>query len=131
MRHRVALTLIELLAVMAIIAILAAMLLPALQMARETARRASCSNNLRQVGLALLNYESALAAFPPGGSSPRQGGYGFSWWVRILPYLEDADLYKRLDTKSSTIGFVGHEGNQHNREVLRDYGFTCQAGTAW
>lgn len=124
MQNRNGFTLIELLVVIAIIAILVAVLLPAIQMAREAARRVQCTNNLRQTGLALINYESAMGAFPPGGSATRSGGTGFSWWVRILPYIEEGDIYDRLDKKSSTIGFVGHEGNQHNREVLRGRGFS-------
>lgn len=128
MRRHVGFTLVELLVVIAIIAILVALLLPAIQMAREAARRAQCANHLRQTGLALINHESAKGAFPPGGTTTRTGGNGFSWWVLILPYIEEDNIYQRLDTKASTIGFVGHEGNLHNREVLRQYDFpymTC------
>jgi prepilin-type N-terminal cleavage/methylation domain-containing protein/prepilin-type processing-associated H-X9-DG protein len=123
MRYRRGFTLIELLVVIAIIAILVAVLLPAIQTAREAARRVQCANHLRQVGLALVNHESATGAFPAGGTATPAGGSGFSWWVRILPYLEDENVYDRLDTKSSNIGFVGYEGNLHNREVLQDYEF--------
>ncbi|QDV34803.1 DUF1559 domain-containing protein [Tautonia plasticadhaerens] len=93
-------TLIELLVVIAIIGVLIALLLPAVQSAREAARRAQCTNNLKQLGLALHNYESASAGFPPGivtttSNLPDE----FSTWVAwspqsmLLPYLEQQPLY--------------------------------------
>ncbi|MBW3541479.1 MAG: DUF1559 domain-containing protein [Planctomycetes bacterium] len=87
-------TLIELLVVIAIIAILIALLLPAVQQAREAARRSSCKNNLKQIGLAMHNYHEAHNCFPFG-----QGGTGnrYSALSQFLPYLDQAPLYQRID----------------------------------
>src|SRR5438105_1065208 len=93
-----AFTLVELLVVIAIIGVLVALLLPAIQAARESARRAQCKNNLKQIGLALHNHESARRAFPPGyisNSATKNGpgtGPGWGWGAYILPYLEESSL---------------------------------------
>ncbi|MBL9161495.1 MAG: DUF1559 domain-containing protein [Planctomycetaceae bacterium] len=86
-------TLVELLVVIAIIGVLVALLLPAVQAAREAARRSSCQNNLKNMGLACLNYESARGAYPSGSVNARQTSYnGSSWHMEILPYMEQGTL---------------------------------------
>lgn len=101
-------TLVELLVVIAIIGTLAALLLPAVQAARESARRTTCINNLKQIGVAFSMYESTLKCFPPGGIEHRmmfnkegkrwgKNGRQLAWSVFILPYMEQGQLYKRID----------------------------------
>lgn len=94
-RQRNAFTLIELLVVIAIVAILVGLLLPAVQSAREAARRVSCSNNLRQIGLAAHNYHSAFKQFP------RQAvpGSGHTWAVAMMNFFERGDVQERYDFK--------------------------------
>ncbi len=90
-------TLIELLVVIAIIAILIALLLPAVQQAREAARRTQCKNFLKQYGLALHNYHDTHSIFPPGGNSTGASSNKLSWQAYILPYMDQAPLYGKLD----------------------------------
>lgn len=105
-RYR-AFTLIELLVVIAIIAILIALLLPAVQQAREAARRSQCKNNMKQISLAMHNYNETFGVFPigegtkvhAGDASPRWGGP--NWRIHILPYIEQGNVYKRLDFNQS------------------------------
>ncbi|QDU87722.1 hypothetical protein Pla175_10880 [Pirellulimonas nuda] len=93
-----AFTLVELLVVIAIIGILVGLLLPAVQAAREAARRSQCQNQLKQVGLALQNYESAQNRLPPFAEIPRgQTFQPFSAMVRILPYIEEQQLADLVD----------------------------------
>jgi prepilin-type N-terminal cleavage/methylation domain-containing protein/prepilin-type processing-associated H-X9-DG protein len=95
-------TLVELLVVIAIIGTLVALLLPAVHSARESARRTSCANNLRQFGLSILNYESALGCFPPTDAPViRTGKVGLGWSLhaRLLPYAEQNTLADRFDFK--------------------------------
>jgi prepilin-type processing-associated H-X9-DG protein len=91
--------LVELLVVIAIIGVLIALLLPAIQAAREAARRSQCANNLRQLGLALQNYESALKVFPPSLAIDLNGGEWGEWGpqARLLPYLEQNSLVDLID----------------------------------
>ena len=86
-------TLVELLVVIAIIGVLVALLLPAIQAARESARRMSCESNLKNVALASLNFESAHKTLPPGSTINKVGGRnGFSWHVNLLSFLENETL---------------------------------------
>ncbi|MBT5019486.1 DUF1559 domain-containing protein [bacterium] len=102
-RTRKGFTLIELLVVIAIIAILIALLLPAVQQAREAARRSTCKNNLKQIGISLHNYHDVHNAFPPGwiaveNNSPNiEGESGFGWGTMLLPYMDQAPLYQQMD----------------------------------
>ncbi|MBX6312450.1 MAG: DUF1559 domain-containing protein [Isosphaeraceae bacterium] len=94
-RPRRGFTLIELLVVIAIIGVLVALLLPAVQAAREAARRAQCLNNLKQIGIAMHNYADSWGGLPPGGRYPDSGRpeQYHGWGTMILPYLEQANLF--------------------------------------
>ena len=105
-KDRKAFTLVELLVVIAIIGILIGMLLPAVQSVREAARRTQCANKQRQLGLAVLNYESAHQLFPVNqvgaGESDGMGGFGpgyYSWLVPLLPFVEQNNLYSMFNLK--------------------------------
>jgi len=92
-------TLVELLVVIAIIGILVALLLPAVQSAREAARRAQCQNNLKQIGLALLNYEDSRKTLPATSPYTQDDPFapGGTWIAEILPFMEQQNLYDRFD----------------------------------
>lgn len=125
-------TLVELLVVIAIIGVLVALLLPAVQEARESSRRMSCQNNLRQMSLAVLNYEdvnkrimagstgpmNGNSSFPSGWSDPRVGGccpYGhFGWAAQILPFMEYQNLYEQIDwSVPAYTEFLWENGSQY------------------
>ena len=110
-------TLIELLVVIAIIAILVALLLPAVQQAREAARRSSCKNNLKQIGLALHNYHDTHSCFPPGCFVR---GTNANWRLHIWPGLEQSALYDQMDFLSTTRNFTGNS-NHPNVLALSGY----------
>jgi prepilin-type processing-associated H-X9-DG protein len=115
-----------LLVVVSILASIAALLLPAIQTARESARRSACQNNLRQVGLALADFESANRRFPMGaqGRYDRRLSptvmYGLSWWADILPHLGEASVSHRLDRRGANTGWAYL--NSHNGEVADGFG---------
>lgn len=113
-RHRYGFTLVELLVVIAIIGVLIALLLPAVQQAREAARRIQCSNTLKQIGIAIHNYHDVHLALPPGhviqANDPDWGGAtadtdveSWGWGAILLPYIEQAALYEQSGLGRGTL----------------------------
>jgi len=121
--RRGAFTLVELLVVIAIIGVLVALLLPAVQAARESARRMKCSNNLKQIGLALHLYHDNLGSFPSGAIV----GNNLAWNVLVLPYLEQGALHARFDFSTGAFnGPPNQEGpNKNVHSLTRVVAYLC------
>ncbi len=124
LRRRLAgFTLVELLVVIAIIGVLVALLLPAVQAAREAARASQCKNNLRQLAIGILNYEASLTTLPPGGvthgdccGTPSKG----SWPIYILPFIEQQALYDLYDFDDDNESLRDTDGDGLNNTVVRE-----------
>ena len=130
--RRSAFTLVELLVVIAIIGVLVALLLPAVQAAREAARRSSCTNNMKQLGIALHNFHDTFNRFPPGGARDQQpfgthatgGGWGSSWKVYILPYIEQNAIYDKWLFDGANSGYT-HASNMVYTNRLKIATYRC------
>jgi prepilin-type N-terminal cleavage/methylation domain-containing protein len=115
-------TLIELLVVIAIIAVLIGLLLPSVQKVREAAARASCQNNLHQLGIAAQNYENTTGYLPPGaGNSPPSGGSPASLLAWILPYMEQGNLYNAFDFSMD----VNNSASNYTARITEVKPFIC------
>ncbi len=115
-------TLVELLVVIAIIGILIALLVPAVQVAREAGRRMQCANNLKQIGIAMHNYQLSYGAFPPSrcGVVGDKGG-DWSAQARILPYLEKGNLFEQVDFQKSYKDAVMSDGSRIQTTRINTY----------
>ena len=101
-------TLVELLVVIAIIGVLVALLLPAVQAAREAARRTQCKNNLKQMGLGVLNFEATYRYLPHSGPCDSTGSATTTYMIHstatmLLPYIEQVSLFQQFDTEANSI----------------------------
>ena len=125
--RRAGFTFVELLVVTGMILVLISLLLPAVQQAREGARRAQCKNNLMQLGLALNNYMMAHRVLPPGSqnatgpikSNPDEGGYHMGWLSQILPFLEQKNAYRQIDFTKSVYDRANVKATAHMFSALQ------------
>jgi len=126
-QRRKGFTLVELLVVIAIIGILVALLLPAIQAAREAARRTECNNNLKQIALSFQNYHDVYKKFPMCVYRNGQGDYwrGYSAFAQILPYMEQQALFDQLKTDSRDFFDHWDTGNPSNVRSQKIDGFIC------
>lgn len=119
-------TLVELLVVIAIIGILIALLLPAIQSAREAGRRSSCSNNLRQLGTAIQLHHDALGYLPPGTQGVSySGNAAFGWSAYLLPWLEQEALHRDLQVDTLSLTDVLNDTNNHRFAQQHLPAFRC------
>jgi prepilin-type N-terminal cleavage/methylation domain-containing protein/prepilin-type processing-associated H-X9-DG protein len=132
---RPAFTLVELLVVIAIIGVLVALLLPAVQTAREAARRSQCVNNLRQIGLSIHNFDGAYGTFPAAATQVTTDSWmhGPTWWIYTMPYVEQNNTYNQITFPRKTfwLGSSGAEA-QANKEIWRNARFSymeCPSST--
>ncbi len=135
-------TLVELLVVIAIIGILVGLLLPAVQAAREAARRMSCGNNLKQIGLALHNYNSAFGAFPVAAlwkagdmlntsATPTPLPRNYTWIAALLPYCESSALYNSMNFSAPLWGAAPQQVNGRNIASINIPTFICPSDPAF
>ncbi len=128
-------TLIELLVVIAIIAILIGFLLPAVHTVRAAANKARCSNNLKQIGVGIHNFESAIGVIPTN-QSPNVFGYGdgnnsWSWMVHLLPYIEQDALFNLTGIPTNTTGFAFNAVPQVNQTEIKTYRCPSDNSSPW
>lgn len=124
-RHQCAFTLVELLVVIAIIGILVGLLLPAVQAAREAARRLQCLNNLKQIGLGLANYESTYRRYPKGGAGAVSltnaaviARHRLAWGAATLPFIEETNVYDQIDLR---LPFIHPTNFPAGKTVIKTY----------